>query len=245
MKTPFVKRRGMLALVALALCAAGSPVRTQAQLPVQAVQDLASLAHAAEAFVRRALPADAKGVAIQALGIDPRLRLARCEAPLTTDWAAGGALAARTSVVVACTSGVPWRMHVPVRVSSHVEVLVLKAPAARGASLSQGDVTTRRIEVEGLAVSYVRSVEELAGRHLKRTAPAGVPLPASWFEADKLMRRGQTVTLVASAAGIRVRAPGRALADGAVSERIRVQNLSSLKIVEGVVESGSEVRVGR
>ncbi len=61
--------------------------------------------------------------------------------------------------------------------------------------------------------------------------------------ADKIVRRGQTVTLIASAGGIRVRAPGRALGDGAQDERVRVQNLSSLKVVEGVVENASSVRV--
>jgi len=46
-----------------------------------------------------------------------------------------------------------------------------------------------------------------------------------------------------AAGGIEVRAPGRALADAAASQRLRVQNLASLKIVEGVAETDSVVRV--
>ena len=39
------------------------------------------------------------------------------------------------------------------------------------------------------------------------------------------------------------RAPGRALADAAAQQRLRVQNLESLKVVEGVAESEGVVRV--
>ncbi len=39
-----------------------------------------------------------------------------------------------------------------------------------------------------------------------------------------------------SMGGIEIRAPGRALADATASQRLRVQNLESLKVVEGVAE---------
>ena len=45
------------------------------------------------------------------------------------------------------------------------------------------------------------------------------------------------MTLAANAGGIEVRAPGRALADAGALQRVRVQNLNSLKVVEGIAES--------
>jgi flagella basal body P-ring formation protein FlgA len=51
------------------------------------------------------------------------------------------------------------------------------------------------------------------------------------------------VTLVATVGGLQVRARGRALANGAVGARLKVQNLSSLKVVEGVVENEDVIRV--
>lgn len=210
----------------------------------QAIQDPASLARAAEAFVRGQIPpASRKSARIRAAHIDNRLRLASCAVPLAARWSAGAAPAARTSVVVSCERGARWRVNVPVTIRSEIEVLVLKAPAARGQSVSAADLARRPLEVDGLAHFYVRSIEELAGRHLARPAPAGVPLPTNWFAADDLVKRGQSVTIVAVADGIRIRAAGRALASGAAEERVRVQNLSSLKVVEGVVESSSIVRV--
>ncbi|MGE0583054.1 MAG: flagellar basal body P-ring formation chaperone FlgA [Steroidobacteraceae bacterium] len=212
----------------------------------QAIQDPASIAHAAEAFVRAQVPTRTQAsVRIRATGLDARLRLAACGAPLAVKWSAGAALKARTSVVVGCPDGARWRINVPLTLHSEIDVLVLKAPAARGRSLAAADVTIRRVEVEGLAHLYIQKPAELTGRHLARSAPAGVPLSTAWFAPDDLVERGQAVTLVASAEGILIRAPGRALADGALHERVRVQNLSSLKVVEGVVENSSEVRVSQ
>jgi flagella basal body P-ring formation protein FlgA len=42
-----------------------------------------------------------------------------------------------------------------------------------------------------------------------------------------------------------VRAPGLAMSDAAANQRLRVQNLYSLKIVEGVADTDGVVRVGR
>ncbi len=210
----------------------------------QAIEAPADIAAAAVAFLRAQVPASA-GVTlvIEAARLDPRLRLAQCTGALQAQWAPGSRPAARTSIVVACRQDTPWRVVVPVTLRSRLDVLVLTAPAARGQALTPADLATRSVEVDGLAHSYIRTPAELEGRHLARAAPAGVPLQAAWFAADKVVRRGQQVMLVAHAQGIRIRAPGRALGDGAAGERIRVQNLSSAKTLEGIVENGGEVRV--
>ncbi len=64
------------------------------------------------------------------------------------------------------------------------------------------------------------------------------------LQPDVLVRRGQQVTLIAANGGVQIRAQGQALTEGAAADRVRVQNVSSLKVVEGVVESDGVVRVG-
>jgi flagella basal body P-ring formation protein FlgA len=51
------------------------------------------------------------------------------------------------------------------------------------------------------------------------------------------------VVLAARAGGLEVRAPGIALADAGAEQRVRVRNLNSLKIVEGVADTAGVVRV--
>jgi flagella basal body P-ring formation protein FlgA len=90
----------------------------------------------------------------------------------------------------------------------------------------------------------VTDLSDYRERHLKRPLQPCSVLMADAFSADVLVRRGQQVTLVTAVGGIEVRASGAAMSEGGVRDRIRVQNLSSLKVVEGVVESASLVRIG-
>jgi flagella basal body P-ring formation protein FlgA len=53
------------------------------------------------------------------------------------------------------------------------------------------------------------------------------------------------VALVAGGGGFEVRMAGRALADAGTGEVVRVENLSSRRVLSGVVAAPGEVRVGR
>jgi flagella basal body P-ring formation protein FlgA len=59
----------------------------------------------------------------------------------------------------------------------------------------------------------------------------------------KAVQRGQTVTLIADVGGLSVRMSGRALSDGLINQRIRVENLSSGKVVEGIARSEQVVEI--
>jgi flagella basal body P-ring formation protein FlgA len=86
---------------------------------------------------------------------------------------------------------------------------------------------------------------ELEGRTVRRPLAAGTTLSVDMFTPDLVVRRGQSVTLLSAAGSVEVRANGKAMIDGATGARIQVQNLSSLRVVEGVVESADLVRVAR
>jgi flagellar basal body P-ring formation protein FlgA len=132
---------------------------------------------------------------------------------------------------------------VPVDIRREVEVLTLRRPVARGETLAATDVVSQKRVLAGLGSPYVARVEDLAGRLTRRPLAEGTALTADALSAALLIHRGQTVTLAASTGGIEIRATGRAMADAAASQRIRVQNLDSLKVVEGVAESDGVVRV--
>jgi flagella basal body P-ring formation protein FlgA len=137
-----------------------------------------------------------------------------------------------------------WSLYVPVTVESELPVLVLRQAAARGAALTAADVETQTRRVPGFASNYLASATALAGRHLKNPAGPGTALTTDLLVPDILIKRGQRVTLVASAGGFEVRAQGEAVADATPAGRVRVQNLGSQKVVEGQVESADIVRVG-
>jgi flagella basal body P-ring formation protein FlgA len=177
----------------------------------------------------------------QAGALDARLRLAAC-ASLQGFLPGGVTVSARTTVGVRCTSPV-WSVYVPVTVESELSILVLKSAAARGAQLRPEDVELRQLRVPGFPTAYLSDVAALHGRHLKSAAGPGTALTADLLVQDILVKRGQRVTLLAVVGGIEVRASGEAVSDATPTGRVKVQNLSSQKIVEGQVETADRVRI--
>ncbi len=204
-----------------------------------------SIRAAAEAFVKTQLPHEANVASVTAGTLDSRLRLARCTGRLNAQLPAGAAMQSRTMVGVGCEGPVRWRVYVPVTVESRISVLILKHPVPREARLTIEDVTIETRKVTGLATAFLTDVSDLRARSVERPLPMGTTLTMDMFKPDLVIRHGQEVTLIAAAGGIEVRATGKALADAAGGTRLKVQNLSSLKVVEGVVEGPDLVRVSQ
>jgi flagella basal body P-ring formation protein FlgA len=58
-----------------------------------------------------------------------------------------------------------------------------------------------------------------------------------------IVKRGESIVLVASAGTMEVRMQGTAMSDASLGDRVRVKNLSSERVVEGVVDGPGVVRV--
>jgi len=125
-----------------------------------------------------------------------------------------------------------------------LQVLVTTRALPRNATVTAQDVQLQRRRVPGVVAAYLTSPEQLAGRHLRNAAAPGMALEVEMLSPDVLIRRGQRVTLVASAGSLEVRAQGEAIADAQADGRVRVLNLASRRIVEGRVESRDSVRIG-
>lgn len=231
----------------MAICIAACAVSSMSNA-TQAAQSLDSIRRAAEAFVSGQVPqTDARSTTkliATAGALDTRLQLAECAAPLQVALPSGARIQARTLVAVRCPTGVQWKIFVPVALESELPVLVIKLAGARQMSMDASHVETRRLRVPGTGSTYISDVRELHGRHLKRSVPAGTALTIDMLAADILVKPGQQVTLLSSIAGIEIRASGKALTEGGLRDRVRVQNTSSFRVIEGTVEAADRVRVG-
>lgn len=233
---PVVKRIGSLLLVLLgALFATASFATTQS---------IDSIQSAAEEFVRSRLPESHAKQWVTATKLDPRLRVAACDQPLQTFEQSATALGERVTVGVRCAAANTWTLYVPVSVEVEIPVLVLRRALARRARVAVIDVEPQTRRVPGTAATFLLDTASLQGHRLKRSLPAGTALTVDMLVPDVIVRRGQQVTLIAASGPVEIRAQGHALTEGGVADRVRVQNMSSLKVVEGVVESENVVRVG-
>jgi flagellar basal body P-ring formation protein FlgA len=215
----------------------------RAQASDAGVQSLAAVRRSAEAAVRRELDPNLPGVELAATELDARLRLPPCATALATGATPIRGSQSRVLVRVGCKSGAIWNVNVPVDIHRKSDVLVLRRAVGRGESIGAGDVTVQSRVLPGVASPFVSRIEDLAGRLTRRPIPEGTAVTADALDAALLIHRGQSVTLLASSQGFEVRAPGLAMADAAAHQRVRVRNLNSLKIVEGVADTDSVVRV--
>lgn len=210
--------------------------------PGGTAQSLDEIRRTAEAFVRARLPAGTGRHHVEAARLDPRLRLQACAAPLEA-FAPNAQMNARTTIGVRCDKPVTWTLYVSVGIEAEATVLVLRRALPRQAAINPQDVERQTRRLPGSAAAFVHDLTALQGQRLKRALPAGTALTANLLTPDILVRRGQQVTLVAASGPVEIRARGQALSEGGTSDRVRVQNLSSRKVVEGVVQSDGVVRV--
>ena len=172
--------------------------------------------------------------------LDSRLRLPACPAPLSAQVQSdrGGAM----SVEVRCDAA-GWKLFVPVDVRQQVPVLVLRRALNRGQVPVAADVAVETRERATLPGAWLDAPAQLEGRMLTRALPAGSVLMPSQLAAPHRVQRGQAVQLVGAAGGFEVRMQGKAMGNAAVGERVRVENPSSRRVVEGEVQADGSVAV--
>ena len=177
--------------------------------------------------------------------LDSRLRLARCAQELDLSVPGGRPPAlGNVTVGVRCGGPSPWSLYVPVKIQAHDEVVVLAQPAARGDVITAEMLRIETREVTDLVGEYYARPEQVIGKRAGQTLPPGRILDRLSLSAPLVLERGDRIILVAGNGSFEVRMSGRALADGAVGERVRVENLSSERVVEGTVTADGHVRVG-
>jgi len=230
-------------LLGLLLFGLATQANSQVVPAIEATQSLAAVRRAAEGQLRRELDAGRTGVSFTAAELDSRLRVAACPTVLVTTGKLPRGTQARVLVRVACNSTVYWSLNVPVDIHHATDVLVLRRAVGRGEIIRAEDVLVQSRELPGLTSPFVSRIPDLNGRLTRRPIPEGTAVTADALDAPLLIHRGQNVVLAARAGGLEVRAPGIALADAGAEQRVRVRNLNSLKIVEGVADTAGVVRV--
>lgn len=206
-------------------------------------QSTEAIERAAEAFLSTRAGGDDSRLSLRAGPLDPRLNLPHCKEPLEGFLRRGTEIRGRTIVGVRCTGEAPWKVYVPVDVIVTDDVLVAARTLPGGEVPGPGDVRIEKRDVSRLVGGYLSSPDELTGQRLKGQLHAGRVITPAMLKADDVIRRGQTVTLLVKDENITIRVAGRALTDGALNQRIRVENSGTKRVVEGLVRSPEHVEV--
>lgn len=204
-----------------------------------------SIRAAAESFIAAEVLASYDVMpTVEAGRLDSRLKLAPCDQPLETNLPPGGRMLGNAIVGVRCSGTKPWNIYVPVKVSLYESVLVTANPVSSGQVISAGDVKLIERDVTRLHSGYFSGTADVVGKKVKRSLPLGAVITRTMLRESIAIKRGQRISLVSGSGGLQVRMTGVAMADGAAGDRIEVRNLSSKRVIEGVVLSSADVQVG-
>lgn len=175
--------------------------------------------------------------------LDPRLRLAACDQPLTPTLENSSQPTGRVTLRIRCEGSSPWSVFVPAQVNIYRHVVVTARPIKRNSLLQAADLTLAEQDVGNLRQGYLLDPAEAIGSLSIRALPAGQPLQPAQLKIPPAIRRGDRVVISARNGVINVRMPGEALGDGSVGEQIRVRNTRSQRTVFARVVAPGQVEV--
>jgi flagella basal body P-ring formation protein FlgA len=132
--------------------------------------------------------------------------------------------------------------YVAFRTQTRKMLFYVKRNMAKGEVVEHADVVGKESYVTGKAYQYPDSITDLQGKILKKDVQAGTLLTNLLVEDRQVIKRGQTVTVVAQNRRLTVQTLGKAVQPGRRGELIKVKSLASEQELQGrVLDSGTVV----
>jgi len=208
-------------------------------------EDHRNLMQSATEFLESLPPIDPDQtrVEIKAGKLDSRLKLRACQVPLESGQLGNQKQMGRVMVEVRCNDEKPWKVRIPFMVSVYVPVAVASKPLSRKQHISRSDIIFKDRDISKINRGYYSNIDDIIGRVTRNQIRAGVVINPGQIRPPYLVLRGQTVRILVKTPSYQVAMDGKALSDGAKGEVIRVKNIRSQKVVEGLVTDRGIVQV--
>lgn len=179
---------------------------------------------------------------IDASPLDTRLRLTKCDT-LDKRLVTGVRTVSPITVALRCTAPKPWTLYIPVRITIEADVVTTREPLPLGTRLTPAHLTTTRQNIAFLPGGYFLKSEEVVGKVLKRAAAPGTPLTPAGLRQEYAIKQGEEVIINAQLDNMVIRSVGHAISNGSLGDLIRVRNVGSKRVVEGIVTATGQIAV--
>jgi len=244
MRTPSRIRRCLL-LLALAVASPALAARdaSSADTVTADLEDPRGLESLAQKEAALHLPPLSDRQRLIAGPIEAHLSLKRCSGPVTPVVSAGAHMRDRILVELRCAGTPPWHLYVPVRLVGTSSVTIAARAIVTGSVLTDKDVRIEQRDIPELPPGYLDDPTVAIGLTAARPISSGAVITNQLLLGAKAVQRGQTVTLVADSGAMSIRMEGRAMSDALINQRVKVENLSSGKVIEGVARSQQVVEI--
>jgi len=135
------------------------------------------------------------------------------------------------------------RLVLKLDVKLYKQVVVVTGPLSFGEILTTEKVGYERKDIGHLSAGYFTDINKVLGFVARRTLAPGMVMTESMLNKPLLIKRGSNVNIVARNGGMEITAPGIAMQDGSLGQIIKVQNISSTRVVTAKVLDETTVQV--
>jgi len=137
----------------------------------------------------------------------------------------------------------PQRITVGGRTTLMIEMPVLARRVNPGEVIAAADIGWVEFNSAQLYGNIAASEADLVGRTPRRSLPVNTPINLYDIQAQKLVLRGQMVTMVLQTPHMLLTTQGKATQDGAKGEVIHVLNVQSNRTIDATVTGSNQVAV--
>jgi flagella basal body P-ring formation protein FlgA len=130
-----------------------------------------------------------------------------------------------------------------VKIKIFKEVVVTKKPLGRYRTITQDDVYMQKMDITNLPNDIITNYKDVLGKRVRRNIWAKVVLRSEYIEFPPLVKRGDTVLIVAETEKMKITALGEVRKSGRRGERVKVINLNSNKRIFARIIDENTVKV--
>ena len=210
---------------------------------VNTKQALADIEQAAYAYALSEAQMKFGSAHVSISPLDKRLNMAACSSELNAFTKKTSVGMGKQTIGVKCYGPVPWTVYVQADIKVFKQTVVATKPLGTGHVLKAEDIKLATVDISQMRKGFVKSKQQVLGQQLKYPLAMGAVVSPNALKSKKVVARGQVITLLAKAGTMEVRMSGKALASAALGQRVKVKNLSSKRVVEGIVASPGVVKV--
>ncbi|MEW6602195.1 MAG: flagellar basal body P-ring formation chaperone FlgA [Nitrospirota bacterium] len=122
-------------------------------------------------------------------------------------------------------------------------VVVSRRPFQKRHVIGEEDIYVSKMDIGKMPRNLIRDPKEILGKSLKRSIKANMPIEEDMIEMNQPVKRGKRVVLLLSHKGMVIRTEGKTKEKGYVGMSVKAINISSKKVVSGVLIDENTVQV--
>jgi flagellar basal body P-ring formation protein FlgA len=195
------------------------------------------------AYLSATLDAQEADYQIEIQNIDSRLKLKKCPSNIEIKSTLAHIKPGKNTLIMQCVGSTPWRVFMTARVKLFSYAVVSKHPLNKGHLIKESDLKLEKIQLTQLRSSHLSDIKQATNQVLKKRINRHEVVSVNNLSKPIIIKKGETITIVAKNNGFQISMKGVALMAGSKGDKIKVKNIKTKKVIQGIVFDAQTVKV--